>query len=80
MRLDPPKSTPHASSRQSRRTQWLPLKRGTLIRVPPFLRGVRGDQQVPKITARTTLSICAVQKCVNLELITIYIDTRKRFY
>jgi hypothetical protein len=28
-----------------------PLKRETLIPVSPFLRGVRGDQQVPKITA-----------------------------
>ena len=36
IRLDPPKS---------------PLKRGTLILVPPFLRGVRGDQLVPKVTA-----------------------------
>jgi hypothetical protein len=24
-------------------SQWLPLKRGTLNPVPPFLRGVRGD-------------------------------------
>ncbi|BAZ50939.1 hypothetical protein NIES4103_35620 [Nostoc sp. NIES-4103] len=36
MSLDPPKS---------------PLKRGTLILVPPFLRGVRGDLNVLKITA-----------------------------
>jgi hypothetical protein len=35
--LDPPKS---------------PLKRGTLIPVPPFLRGVRGDLKVPKVTAK----------------------------
>jgi len=35
--LDPPKS---------------PLKRGTLIPVPPFLRGVRGDLNVSKITAK----------------------------
>ena len=33
--LDPPK---------------FPLKRGTLTLVPPFLRGVRGDHEVPKIT------------------------------
>ena len=33
--LDPPKS---------------PLRRGTLTLVPPFLRGVRGDQEVSKIT------------------------------
>jgi hypothetical protein len=35
--LDPPKS---------------PLKRGTLILVPPFLRGVRGDLNVLKVTAK----------------------------
>jgi hypothetical protein len=34
--LDPPKS---------------PLKRGTLRGFPPFKRGARGDQSVPKITA-----------------------------
>jgi hypothetical protein len=28
-----------------------PFLRGTLIPVPLFLSGVRGDQQVPKITA-----------------------------
>jgi|GEM_PF-1882846 len=42
--FDPPKSTPLALSRETRPTQWLPLKRGTLILVPPFSRGVRGDQ------------------------------------
>ncbi|MBW4573147.1 MAG: hypothetical protein KME31_35860 [Tolypothrix carrinoi HA7290-LM1] len=31
---------------------WLPLKRGTLIPVPPNLRGVRGDLKVPKVTAK----------------------------
>ncbi|BAZ49420.1 hypothetical protein NIES4103_20320 [Nostoc sp. NIES-4103] len=36
MSLDPPKS---------------PLKRGTLILVSPFLRGVRGNLNVLKITA-----------------------------
>jgi hypothetical protein len=35
--LDPPKS---------------PLERGTLIPVPPFLRGVRGDLKVLKVTAK----------------------------
>ena len=29
-----------------------PLKRETLILVPPFLRGVRGDLKVPKVTAK----------------------------
>jgi hypothetical protein len=29
-----------------------PLKRETLIPVPPFLRGVRGDLKVPKVTAK----------------------------
>jgi hypothetical protein len=44
--LDPPKSTPLATlrerlqriSRETRPTQWLPFKRGTLILIPPFLR------------------------------------------
>jgi hypothetical protein len=29
-----------------------PLKRGTLTPVPPFLRGVRGDLKVPKVTVK----------------------------
>jgi hypothetical protein len=29
-----------------------PLKRGTLILIPPFLRGARGDQLVLNITAK----------------------------
>jgi|GEM_PF-5442660 len=52
--FDPPKSTPLVLSRETRRhllqvgkaaqrsvspTQWLPLKRGTLILVPPFSQG-----------------------------------------
>jgi hypothetical protein len=49
--LDPPKSTTLATSRQSRPTQCLPLKRGTLILVPP-LKSARGDLNVLKVTAK----------------------------
>ena len=44
--LDPPKS---------------PLKRGTLIPVPPFLRGVRGDQSLEELVSKTCLYTVALQ-------------------
>ncbi|MEH2152038.1 hypothetical protein, partial [Nostoc sp.] len=43
---------PLASLGETPRPQWLPFLRGTLIPVPPLKRGVRGDQQVPKITVK----------------------------
>jgi hypothetical protein len=50
--LDPPKS---------------PLRRGTLIPVPPFLRGVRGDLKVPKVTAKhfSNNLLAKNKKCVG---------------
>ncbi len=36
--LDPPKSTPRASSRETRPTQWLPLKKGDFDSGSPFFK------------------------------------------
>ncbi|BAT53075.1 hypothetical protein NOS3756_20340 [Nostoc sp. NIES-3756] len=47
MWFDPPKS---------------PLKRGTLILVPPFLRGVRGDQNVVGLGSQTCVYTVALKR------------------
>lgn len=55
--LDPPKS---------------PFLRGTLIPIPPFLRGVRGDQQVPKIHSQRLFKQPLIL-CVSVSIIVIVV-------
>jgi hypothetical protein len=48
---DPPKSTPLASSRGTRPTQWLPLKRGTFT---PLFKGGQGGSNKIFDTSQTS--------------------------
>jgi len=48
-----------------RRPQWLPLKRVTLIQVPPFLRGAIAFLDLVRYTCRGTALLCPYTRRYN---------------